>query len=89
MKCHICTKALLGGFKQGDNIFWCADCVIRDIDCQSQCHMVDDVVLRLNKLLKPGVRINKKDLRPIRELSKFLKECLQKSSDRFNKGKNE
>lgn len=64
--CAYCAKNLYGGFKQEDNSYLCADCVIEKVDHESTVYCIH----RAQQVLEPALgnprrRVTKREAREI------------------------
>lgn len=66
MICRDCSKPLLGGFKQDDESFLCANCAIVLVERTTDKECFERIVEGCNKLLIPYKRATKKEIRDIK-----------------------
>lgn len=66
MKCRDCEKKLKGGFKQEDDSFLCARCVIAMVNKESDKKCFQEIESLCSALLVPYKRAKKSDIAAIR-----------------------
>lgn len=74
MFCADCEKKMQGGFKQEDNSFLCAKCVIRKVENETDIEAINNAIEIINNQLQVGNRPTKKELRTAKSWLKAVAE---------------
>lgn len=72
MECRDCEKKLMGGFKQDDGKFLCADCVIEAVEKTSRESIKNKTLQIVDRMLLPKNRPTKRQLKELRSWLKAL-----------------
>lgn len=73
MQCDGCGKKLKGGFRTDDGKFQCARCVVIQVERESTASAASQALRILNKILLPGNRPTKRQVREARSWISTLK----------------